>query len=390
MWFRDPKARQKSILMPSVRSAAMKIAFLLGSVSAFSANSVQWHHHRHPVSRSPYKSTATTQLLRVTSISQENQNENASSNNQQDDPEDDRQRQRQEMVQKSYCVTGIAPRTGPLNEAVARVLKLESFEQANELIAIGAVWARMDALSEEDILRQYDGNFESNNARALYADINNRKQGTYDDYYTENYEEKDDEDADLEAYVEQIQNQRYRRVLTPVMIEAGTDLRIYPSPRRFPACAEFAEPADEEGRSRLIYEDTTFIVVDKPPMLPTQPDASNYYECCPGCVNDHLGPFQDIQGNTIARPLLCHRVDACVGGCVVLSKDVNGQKVFQEFQRDRKLRKMYLAVTKEPVPLGMHLHWMWAPQNQRGKRGGPPCQLVSHTPPESRFKARVR
>ena len=59
-------------------------------------------------------------------------------------------------------------------------------------------------------------------------------------------------------------------------------------------------------------------------------------------------------------------------------------------QRDRRLRKMYLAVTKEPVPLGMHLHWMWAPQNQRGKTGGPPCQLVSHTPPESRRKARVR
>ena len=74
----------------------------------------------------------------------------------------------------------------------------------------------------------------------------------------------------------------------------------------------------------------------------------------------------------------------------MLSKDTNGQKVFQEFQRERKLRKIYKAVTRTSVPLGMHLHWMWAPQNARGKSGGPPCQLVSHTPPESRRKARVR
>ena len=127
-----------------------------------------------------------------------------------------------------------------------------------------------------------------------------------------------------------------------------------------------------------------------PLLLPSQPDASNYYENCPGSVQEYMGPFVNIAGEQIARPLLCHRVDACVGGCVVLSKDTNGQKVFQEFQRERKLRKIYKAVTRTSVPLGMHLHWMWAPQNARGKSGGPPCQLVSHTPPESRRKARVR
>ena len=31
---------------------------------------------------------------------------------------------------------------------------------------------------------------------------------------------------------------------------------------------------------------------------------------------------------------------------------------------------------------------MWSPQNKRGKTGGPPCQLVSHLPPDSRRKAR--
>lgn len=294
-------------------------------------------------------------------------------------------------IQSTFCVNGVTSKTGPLNEAVFRIAKLDSLADANDLIELGAVWARMDALNEEDVLRQYDNDSDYEaSARSQYADLSNRNQGSYDAIYGNpsggNNEEEDDEAA-LEAYVEQMEQQRFRRVLTPATMEGGTDLRIYPNPRRFPAGAEFGK-LDEQGRSRLIYEDTTFIVVDKPPMLPTQPDASNYHENVPGCVQDYMGPFEDILGNTIARPLLCHRVDACVGGCVVMSKDTNGQKVFQEFQRDRKLRKMYKAVTREPVPLGMHLHWMWSPQTARGNRGGPPCQLVSHTPPESRRKAR--
>ena len=296
-------------------------------------------------------------------------------------------------VQKTFCVTGVVSKTGPLNEAVARIAKLDSLETANDLIGIGAVWARMDALTEDDVLRQYDNDSDFDaNARSMYADLKNYKHGTYEDTYgnSNGNSGDDEEEEDLESYIAQMDQQRFRRVLSPTLIEAGTDLRIYPNPRRFPAAAEFGK-FDKNGKSsRLIYEDTTFLVVDKPPMLPTQPDASNYYENCPGSVEKFMGPFDDIAGDRIARPLLCHRVDACVGGCVVMSKDANGQKVFQEFQRDRKLRKMYKAVTREPVPLGMHLHWMWAPQNARGKSVGPPCQLVSHTPPESRRKARVR
>ncbi|KAG7364540.1 pseudouridine synthase [Nitzschia inconspicua] len=274
-------------------------------------------------------------------------------------------------TRKQYCVMGVSPaKETPLNEAVSRVAKV-SLEEANKLIDIGAVWARMETLTEEDILAQYD-----NDGDELYADL---PKGWGSGDYSEDGD--DSEGADLDDYIAKMEAQRFRRILTPTLVQPGTDLRIYPQPRRFPACY------DLDGRS-LLYQDTTFIVVDKPPMLPTQPDASNYHENCPGCVQDILGPFQDIQGNTIRRPLICHRVDAVVGGCVVLSKDRNGQKVFQELQRQRKVKKLYLAVTTNLVPIGMHLHWMWAPQSMRGKAGGPPCQLVSHFPPESRRKAR--
>jgi 23S rRNA-/tRNA-specific pseudouridylate synthase len=275
----------------------------------------------------------------------------------------------QPEIKMQYCVTGVSPaKETPLNEAVARITNL-SLEKANELVKLGAVWARMDTLTQEDILGQYDNNGDNGE---LYADL---PKGWGSGNYV------DDEDLDLEEYVAKMESQRFRRILTPTLVQPGTDLRIYPNPRRFPACYSI-------DKTNLLYQDTTFIVVDKPPLLPTQPDASNYYENCPGCAQDILGPFYDILGNAVRRPLICHRVDAVVGGCVVMSKDRNGQRVFQELQRQRKLKKVYLAVTTEPVPVGMHLHWMWSPQTARGNAGGPPAQLISHMPPESRRKAR--
>lgn len=270
-------------------------------------------------------------------------------------------------IKQQFCVTGITPpRELSLNEAVSRIANV-TLEKANELIELGAVWAKIDVMTEDDILAQYD-----NDSEELYADL---PQG----WGSGNFEGDDNEDID--NYIAKMESQRFRRILTPTKLSPGTDVRIYPNPRRFPACYSI-------DRGNLLYQDTTFVIVDKPPMLPTQPDASNYHENCPGCAQDILGPFEDILGNTIRRPLLCHRVDSVVGGCVVMSKDRNGQKVFQELQRQRKVKKVYLAVTKKPVPIGMHLHWMWSPQTQRGKAGGPPCQLVSHMAPESRRKAR--
>merc|ERR1719148_85687 len=106
-----------------------------------------------------------------------------------------------------------------------------------------------------------------------------------------------------------MESRRYNRILTPTSIDQGTDIRIYPPP----------------------------------PRLPTQPDASNYQECCPGAVARNMGgPFPALDGTALPRPLLCHRVDSCVGGCVVLSKDRFGQAAFEKYQRERAVRKVYL------------------------------------------------
>jgi 23S rRNA-/tRNA-specific pseudouridylate synthase len=298
-------------------------------------------------------------------------------------------------------VNGVTSKTGPLNEAVLTILQNHQYtnytlQDTNELIEIGAVWARMETLSSEEILSLYENEKDENDARFLYADLpkgwgsGSESEWTAGTPAFKDVETETSDVDDLDAYIETMNAQRYRRVLTPSSIAAGIDIRIYPQPRRFTSCYDIQA-------SNLLYEDTTFIVVDKPPMLPTQPDASNYIECCPSCVNIQLGPFYDILGNVVSRPLLCHRIDTCVGGIVVLSKDGNGQRVFHQYQRERQLRKMYYAVTTKPVPTGQHIHWMWAGQSARNRRSttapannnGPPCQLVRHTPPDSRRIART-
>lgn len=284
------------------------------------------------------------------------------------------------------CINAVVPPgVRALNEAVASVANV-TLCQASELIEMGAVWARMETLTDDDVLSQYYGGGSSSSASVRYADLpSGWGSGSENDQLLGKGKEAEEEaeTMTLDEYVEQQESLRYRRILSASTIEPGTDVRVYPHPRRFPSCYEFSD------RERLLYEDTTFVVVDKPPMLPTQPEPSNYMECCPGCVDLLMGPFETITGEQVARPLLCHRVDSCVGGCVVMSKDGNGQKVFSDLQRQRKIKKLYLAVTTESVPLGMHVHWMWASLSARGQSGGTPCQFVSHTPPESRKKAKA-
>jgi len=273
------------------------------------------------------------------------------------------------------CLYSVAAQDGPLNLAVSQIANV-TLGYANELIEMGAVWAKMDSVTEEDLLDQYYGT--SSSASLQYGDYTPRDES---------------EGADnMDAYIERMANRRFRRILTPSTIEAGTDLRVYPFPRRFTEpCDQFA--LNDNAKSRLLYEDTTFIIVDKPPMLPSQPDASNYVEHCAACAQRYLGPFETILGEPVKpHPLLCHRVDTNVGGCIVLSKDTNGQRVFSKMQRERQVRKVYLALTNQPVPVGMHIHWMWAPLHSKRRKGmtdgGPPCQLVSHTPPTTRRSKR--
>ena len=116
-------------------------------------------------------------------------------------------------IKQQFCVTGITPpRELSLNEAVSRIANV-TLEKANELIELGAVWAKIDVMTEDDILAQYD-----NDSEELYADL---PQG----WGSGNFEGDDNEDID--DYIAKMESQRFRRILTPTKLSPGTDVRIY-------------------------------------------------------------------------------------------------------------------------------------------------------------------
>eukprot|EP00588_Corethron_pennatum_P008272 CAMPEP_0194285464 /NCGR_PEP_ID=MMETSP0169-20130528/30251_1 /TAXON_ID=218684 /ORGANISM="Corethron pennatum, Strain L29A3" /LENGTH=413 /DNA_ID=CAMNT_0039031597 /DNA_START=100 /DNA_END=1337 /DNA_ORIENTATION=- len=261
-----------------------------------------------------------------------------------------------------------------LNEAVARMVASArpgpaglDLVDASKLIEIGAVWWKASDPSDTFV-----GGEE-------YTPEDSDVGGEEDEEYGDDFYYDDPDGAPPVP-----PSGRYGRITVQASVRPlVTSLRIHAVPRRFPSYADHV----------LVHEDGSFVIVDKPPMCPVQPDASNYVECTPGATGELYGPFQTAdefgEEYTVTRPLICHRVDSCVGGVVVLAKNRNGQGVFSKLQRERRVKKLYKAVTDGPVPLGLHVHYMWSPPETRGgERKGqtdaafrsPPCQLLSRAP----------
>ena len=65
------------------------------------------------------------------------------------------------------CINAVVPpHTTALNEAVSLTSNV-TLSTANDLISMGAVWARMDTLSNDDILEQYYNNDNPSSANYL-------------------------------------------------------------------------------------------------------------------------------------------------------------------------------------------------------------------------------
>ncbi len=109
-------------------------------------------------------------------------------------------------------------------------------------------------------------------------------------------------------------------------VEVGDRLRIHTNPRRFPI--ERAEGV------RVIYEDQDFLVVDKPSGLPVHSTVDNLYENLIYCLSVRLG-----------YPLfVTHRLDAATSGLLVLAKNPNFQREFNQLLRAGQVKKIYKAV----------------------------------------------
>ncbi|WOH09173.1 hypothetical protein DCAR_0728628 [Daucus carota subsp. sativus] len=127
-------------------------------------------------------------------------------------------------------------------------------------------------------------------------------------------------------------------------VETGTYLRVHVHPKRFPRCYEI------DWRSRIISVTESYVVLDKPAGTSVGGTTDNIEETCATFATRALG---------LTDPLMTtHQIDNCTEGCVVLARTKEYCSVFHGKIREKKVKKLYLALTAAPVPIGVITHYM--------------------------------
>jgi 23S rRNA-/tRNA-specific pseudouridylate synthase len=161
------------------------------------------------------------------------------------------------------------------------------------------------------------------------------------------------------VYVRKLRHGRsllnWSRRIEDGMVRKGSLVRVYLNPRRFWSCYI-------RWKDRILFQDDSFLVVDKPAWIPFQPTKENFRECVVNCASDAVEPND-------GRPIKLfgiHRLDLSTSGVLVLGKTSTAASNFHRTLRDfgavdnrhRDLDKIYLAVTEQPVAIGELTHWM--------------------------------
>ncbi|GMI91482.1 hypothetical protein like AT4G21770 [Hibiscus trionum] len=127
-------------------------------------------------------------------------------------------------------------------------------------------------------------------------------------------------------------------------VEAGTYLRVHVHPKRFPRCYEI------DWKSRIIAVTDSYVVLDKPAGTSVGGTTDNIEESCATFASRALG---------FSTPLkTTHQIDNCTEGCVVLARTKEYCSIFHGKIREKKVKKLYLALTAAPVPIGIITHYM--------------------------------
>ncbi|XP_017224245.1 RNA pseudouridine synthase 6, chloroplastic isoform X2 [Daucus carota subsp. sativus] len=136
----------------------------------------------------------------------------------------------------------------------------------------------------------------------------------------------------------------FRITSSDEFVETGTYLRVYLHPKRFPRCYEI------DWRSRIISVTESYVVLDKPAGTSVGGTTNNIEETCATFATRALG---------LVDPLMTtHQIDNCTEGCVVLARTKEYCSVFHGKIREKKVKKLYLALTAAPVPKGVITHYM--------------------------------
>jgi 23S rRNA pseudouridine1911/1915/1917 synthase len=105
---------------------------------------------------------------------------------------------------------------------------------------------------------------------------------------------------------------------------------------------------DTDLRSRVLFANDEFLVLDKPGGLPTHPTLDNYLENAKVMLEEQLGH----------AVFVTHRLDVATSGLLVLAKSPEAQAQINKLFAKRKVRKFYRARVERSVSLGLVEHFM--------------------------------
>ncbi len=132
------------------------------------------------------------------------------------------------------------------------------------------------------------------------------------------------------------------RVKQDTRIKTGDLIRVAPiRMREIGAPAVIGQDLADSLRSRIVYEDEGLIVLNKPAGLAVH-----------GGSGVDFGVIEAIR-QTLGKPYLelVHRLDRETSGLLMVAKKRSTLKILQDYLRDGKIRKTYLAIVKGVVAL---------------------------------------
>ncbi len=98
----------------------------------------------------------------------------------------------------------------------------------------------------------------------------------------------------------------------------------------------------------ILYEDSSIIVVDKPPGMVVHPAPGNFSGTL---VNALLYHCKDLSGiNGVMRPGIVHRLDKDTSGVMVVAKDDEAYRELAKQFKNRTVEKVYLAIAYGKFP----------------------------------------
>ncbi len=135
-----------------------------------------------------------------------------------------------------------------------------------------------------------------------------------------------------------VQDQRLTRNIS---IPAGTYLRIHTDPRRYSVNTI-------DWMKVIVFEDTDFIVINKPSGVPVHATVDN-------SVENVLYQLAKVLRHPVH---VTQRLDTPTSGLMVIAKTKWFQSQFNSLLKERAVSKTYAALTDQPVPIGLHIHHM--------------------------------